>query len=56
MPEKQSCSYSLGEWCQRRRISRGMYYKMKAGGRGPKIYYVGTHVRISDEADAEWLR
>jgi hypothetical protein len=49
-------SFTVPEWCEHRKISRSMFYKHQAAGKGPRTYNVGTAVRISPEADAEWLR
>jgi hypothetical protein len=48
-------SMTVGEWCDHRRLSRSMAYKLWAEGRGPQTHYVGTKRLISSEADAAWL-
>jgi hypothetical protein len=48
-------SYTLNEWCQTRRVSRAMFYKLPPNLR-PRTHNVGVKVLISPEADAEWLR
>jgi predicted DNA-binding transcriptional regulator AlpA len=48
-------SFTLPEWCQYRKLSRSMFYKLAAQGRAPKTHYIGTRRLISGEADAEWL-
>lgn len=54
--DKQSrCSFTIGEWCERRRVSRAMYYKLREQGRAPKTHYAGAKALISDEADAAWV-
>lgn len=54
--EQSRRSYTIDEWCEARRISRAMYYKLRDQGLGPKTHNAGTKVLISDEADADWLR
>jgi hypothetical protein len=49
-------SFTLDEWCERRRISRSMFYKLKSKGRGPQTHYAGVKCLISDEADAAWVK
>jgi hypothetical protein len=52
---RQSGSFTLDEWCVRRRISRAMFYKLPDEQR-PRTHNVGTRVLISTEADAAWVR
>ena len=52
----RQASYTLDEWCHRRRISRAMFYVLDAQGLAPKSYYVGRKRCISDAADAAWLQ
>jgi hypothetical protein len=49
-------SYTIEEWCELRRISRGMFYKMDAAGRAPRTHNAGRKRLVSPEADAAWLR
>jgi hypothetical protein len=49
-------SFTLGQWCDKRQVSKAEYYKLKALNLAPRAYYVGARVYISDEADAAWLR
>jgi hypothetical protein len=48
-------SLTISQWCVRRGISRPMYYKLRKLGKAPLTYDAGGP-RISDEADARWLR
>ena len=48
-------SFTIAEWCQRRKISRGMFYKLKAQGLAPKTYNVGTRPFFTEESDRAWL-
>jgi hypothetical protein len=52
---RDQASYTLDEWCARRRISRAMFYKLDQQGLAPKSHYAGARRLISDQADAEWL-
>ena len=51
----RSGSMTVAEWCEYRRLSRSMAYKLWQEGRGPMTHYVGTKRLISGEADAAWL-
>ena len=48
-------SFTVKEWCQHRRISPAMFYKMDQQGVAPRSHYAGSKRLISGEADAEWL-
>ena len=54
--EQRHRSYTLNEWCQARRNSRAMFYKLDEQGLAPKTHNVGVKRLISPEADAEWPR
>jgi predicted DNA-binding transcriptional regulator AlpA len=47
---------SINGFCRRHGVSRSTYYNMKAAGLGPREYTAGKLVRISPEAEAEWVR
>jgi predicted DNA-binding transcriptional regulator AlpA len=47
---------TIAEFCRENRISRSMFYKLIASGMGPRLIRIGTAVRISDSAAAEWER
>ena len=49
-------AFTIAEFCKRNSISRGMFYKLLAAGQGPRLMQVGTHKRISAEAEADWKR
>ena len=49
-------SYSLAEWCEAEGICLAMFYKLRKQGKAPATYNVGSRVRISADADAEWRR
>lgn len=46
---------SINGFCRRQGASRSTYYNLKAKGLGPREYLVGKLVRISAEAEAEWV-
>ena len=46
---------TIDGFCQRQRISRAGYYNLRDSGKGPREYYVGRLVRISPEAESEWI-
>jgi hypothetical protein len=47
---------TIDGFCRRQKICRASYYNLKKTGKGPREYYVGRLVRISPEAEAEWVR
>lgn len=49
-------SYSIKEFCALHGCSRNFYYQMEKDGTGPKTFPLGRHRRISEEANAEWVR
>ena len=58
-PERTAAaSFTIDEWCAHRRVSRSEFYNMKARGTAPRTHRIGKagHVRISAEADRDWLR
>jgi hypothetical protein len=48
-------SFTIREWCEHRRISQAMFYKLDQQGLAPHSHYVGAKRLISDQADAAWL-
>ena len=53
---EQRRSFTINEWCEARRISRAMFYKLAEQGLAPKTHNVGTKRLISNEADVAWVR
>lgn len=49
-------SLTIPEWCARHKLSRASFYNLARVGKAPRIMKVGRSVRISEAADAEWLR
>lgn len=45
---------TIPEWCDKHRISRSMFYKLRNAGRGPRVNKIGRRTTISALADAEW--
>jgi excisionase family DNA binding protein len=48
--------YTINEWCERRKISRPTFYNLIKAGKAPRTMKFGRSVRISAEADLDWLR
>jgi hypothetical protein len=46
--------YSVVEFCQSARISRGLFYKLLREGHGPHIAKVNRRTLISEQAAEEW--
>lgn len=55
LAEQQPASFTIDEWCARRRISRAMFYKLAEQGLAPKTHNAGSKRLISDEADLAWV-
>ena len=47
--------YTIEEFCQRNTVSRTQLDKLWARGTGPRKRYVGSRVRITHEAERDWL-
>ena len=48
--------YSIIEFCQAHRISRGTFYKLLGEGLGPTAVKIGRRTLISGEAAQQWRR
>jgi hypothetical protein len=48
--------WTIQEWCDRWKISRGMYYVLKRQGRAPPVIRIGRRDRITPSGDQEWQR
>ncbi|MCK1619547.1 helix-turn-helix domain-containing protein [Bradyrhizobium sp. 159] len=46
---------TVDEFCQRYRICRATFYRLRAEGKGPRIVKIGKCTRISEAAASEWL-
>jgi predicted DNA-binding transcriptional regulator AlpA len=49
-------SYSLDQWLSLHSLSRPFWYVLKQRGEAPRTFRIGRCVRISDEANTEWLK
>ncbi|TGQ17881.1 transcriptional regulator [Mesorhizobium sp. M2E.F.Ca.ET.166.01.1.1] len=47
---------SIPGFCRRQKISRSSYYNLKTAGLAPREYVIGKLVRISPEAEADWVK
>jgi hypothetical protein len=47
-------SYTILEFCAAERLSRAMFYKLRAQGKSPRVFYIGNSPRISHQARVEW--
>lgn len=52
----RGASFTISEWCEHRRISPAMFYKLDSAGRAPLTHRAGSRRLISAEADAAWVR
>jgi hypothetical protein len=46
----------INGFCRRHQICRATYYNLKKQGKGPRVMRVGSRDRITEEADADWVR
>jgi hypothetical protein len=53
--KEQRGSFTVREWCEHRRISPAMFYKLDQQGLAPHSHYVGAKRLISAQADADWI-
>jgi hypothetical protein len=57
LSEPKRGSRSIKEWCEYRRYSHAGFYNMQRRGVAPKVLRLpGAPPRITNEADAEWLK
>jgi predicted DNA-binding transcriptional regulator AlpA len=49
-------SYSIDDWCKLHGLSRAFFYKLASQGEAPETFKVGRCTRITEEANAAWLR
>lgn len=47
---------TIDEFCRRHKICRATFYNWKKSGLGPREMRVGSVVRITAEAETEWMR
>lgn len=48
--------YSIDEWCEKHRISRGTWYNLLKADEAPRFLKIGSRIVITAEADATWCR
>jgi hypothetical protein len=48
-------SFTIDEFCGRHKFSRSTYYKLQRVGKGPRTMPVLDCVRISEDAEREWV-
>ena len=48
-------SLTIKSFCEKYRISAPVYYKWQRNGAGPKELRIGRVIRITPEAEREWL-
>lgn len=51
----QRASFTIKEWCEYRRISEAMFFKLDQQGLAPRTHYAGRRRLISGEADQDWV-
>lgn len=49
-------SFSLDQWLNLHSLSRPFWYKLVNRGEAPRTFRIGRCVRISEEANTEWLK
>jgi hypothetical protein len=49
-------SKSISQWARSHGLSRGTYYLLQKEGKAPRTMTVRSRPRISDDADAEWVK
>lgn len=52
----QPAAYTIAEFCQAFRVSRGHFYNLVRRGEGPRLLRVGKRVLVSADSVAEWVR
>jgi hypothetical protein len=49
-------SYTVSQWCAMRGYSRPYFYTLRRDGNAPEVIGTGKAQRITDAADARWLK
>src|SRR4051794_11784812 len=52
----ERASFSLGEICERNAISLSKLNDLRRRGLGPKLMFIDRLIRVSVEAEQEWLK
>jgi hypothetical protein len=53
-PRAPGADFTIAQWCEHRNISRPTYHQWRLRGLGPKELRIGSVIRITAKADAEW--
>ena len=48
-------SFSINDFCEMHSISRAYFYLLLKDGKAPKTFRLGRHMRITEQANNEWL-
>jgi hypothetical protein len=56
IPLSEKPTRTVREFCARNNISVGLFYKLRADGKAPRMFYVGAKPLITVAAEQEWLR
>jgi predicted DNA-binding transcriptional regulator AlpA len=46
--------YDLAEFCAAHKLSRSSFYELAREGQAPKIFKIGSSIRITQESAAAW--
>ena len=49
-------SFTIGQWCTMRGYSRPYFYMLRRDGNAPDVIGTGKAQRITDAADARWVK
>jgi hypothetical protein len=49
-------SLTIDEWCDKHKLSRSGFYKLKKIGKAPRLMEVLSRIRITEEADQDWSK
>jgi hypothetical protein len=49
-------SFTISQWCEMRGYSRVFFYTLKKRGDAPQVIGHGKAQRITDDADARWVK
>ena len=55
-PPVQKLAFTVKSFCKAHEISTPTYYRLRKEGRGPREMRIGSDIRISAEAAADWRR
>jgi predicted DNA-binding transcriptional regulator AlpA len=55
-PPAHRRSFKINEWCEMRGYSRPYFYKLRNEGYAPEVIGEGKAQRITDAADARWVK